>query len=179
VSLGALLTGVGRALVSWGLGGGGEDDAAAADVPARLVVREWVPLYEITTSSVEPLYTIAASTVEPLYRIEVFPVHQIKVGATATVRRFEVRSSVTGELVDFDECTVTVDPEKSDQFALEYGTAPTDGNIDAIVRISEGRYRLQLDITEERGSGTWKYKIVTTGAKAVIDGSFEVFDLLI
>jgi hypothetical protein len=138
----SIITGIGYALVSWGLGGG----SGSVDEPATIHVREF---------------------------------GKVKIGGVAVSPRVEFRSALSGALIDPTGIVVRVRSPAGDDFEIEYLVSPTNGSGDAIIRDAEGKYSLQIDATEARGVGKYRYVITSTGAKAVDDGEFEVYDTVI
>ena len=47
--------------------------------------------------------------------------------------------------------------------------------MDAVIRTAEGTFTVQIEITEERGAGVYRYTVVTTGARAAEPGTFTVY----
>lgn len=178
MSLWALVARIGHGLVTRGLGGGSGVDAPTNE-PARIYVREPVSLFTISVDSPIPLYVVLVSEPVPLFSIGVVDtMSKIYVGAVATFVRVEFRNK-HGVLVDPTGIVVTVYPPSGDEFEIEYLVSPTDGVGDALIRDAEGKYSVQIDATAERGDGTYRYVIVSEGAKAVTDGTFEVYSTII
>jgi hypothetical protein len=167
VSLGALITGLGHGLVSWGLGG--EDGVVASDeFPATIRIPSARPLFSIRVPSAQPLFTI---------RIPM-PQNRLHIGDTLYLRGLEIVDNRTDELADPDTMTVRVHCPSGVTFDLVYGTAPTSGAEDAIIRDAEGTYTVQVAITAARGTGLYEFSIVTTGARAAEPGEFRVLSRL-
>jgi hypothetical protein len=167
VSLGALITGLGRALVSWGLGG--SDDAAAVDTGtvAFITLPAARPLYSVTLPAAAPLYTITLPRIMGI----------LNIGDTALLDQILIKDHL-GALVDPATFTVNVTQPSGVVFSLVYGTAATSGVSDAVIRNSAGNYSVQIEITPARGVGLYRYDVVTTGARAAEDGTFKVFPLM-
>jgi hypothetical protein len=76
-------------------------------------------------------------------------------------------------LTDPSAIDVEVDPPLLDAFSLEYDDAAD--TVDRLTRVSEGRYRLRVECTSERGAGIWFFKVTSTGAlQAAEPGQFIV-----
>lgn len=143
MSIGTIITGLGRAIVSWGLGGG--DDVLAAEFPARIRIPALNDRFHV------------GDTV-PLVGVLV--------------------KNLGGTLVDPVSFAVIVQPAVGERFTLAWGTALEEGAGDVIVNTATGTFTVQIEITEERGTGLYEFSIVTTGARAAEDGQFRVLPRL-
>lgn len=167
MSLGALITGLGHGLVSWGLGG---EDGGTASVEFPATIR--VPV-------AQSLFSIRIPVAQPLFAIRIpMPQNRLHIGDTLYLRGIEIVDMRTNELADPDTMTVTVSCPSGLKFDLAYGTVPTSGNVDAIIRTAAGTYTIQVAITPERGTGLYEFSIVTTGARAAEPGEFRVLSRL-
>lgn len=164
MSLGALVTGLGRALVSWGLGGGSEDDATAA--PLFLALPTARPLYSLSLPVASSLYTITITR----------PMARLHVGDTALLDPIYIRDR-TDTLTDPATFTVTVLPPSGTPFSLVYGTAPTTGDGDAVIRRAAGTYAVQIEVTSARGVGLYRGTVATTSGRSAEPFEFRVLPL--
>lgn len=154
---------LGHTIVSWGLGGRSERDNSIATIqrPAPVVA------YSIEIPSAVPAYTISIPSV-------ILPhANKIHVGDTVVIRPIIVRD-IDDVIVDPDSFTVLVKPDNATSFSLVWGTAPSTGNADAVIRTAVGTFTVQIEITTARGAGTYAYTVVTTGAVAAEPGIFTV-----
>lgn len=100
----------------------------------------------------------------------------LHVGDTALLDPIYVRDR-TGALTDPATLTVSVLPPSGTSFSLVYGTAPTTGDGDAVIRRAAGTYAVQIAITAARGVGLYRYTVTTTSGRAAEPGQFRVLPL--
>jgi hypothetical protein len=135
-----------------------------SDEPGFISLPRAGALYEIALPAVASLYTITIAR----------PMARLHIGDTALIEGITVRDS-DGALVDPTTLTVLVLTPNGTEVELVYGTAPTSGDADAIIRTAAGTFDVQIEITEERGAGVYRYTVVTTGARAAEPGTFTVY----
>lgn len=130
----------------------------------------------ITLPRAGTLYELALPAVTYLYRITLTrPMGRLHVGDTALISGITVTDR-DGARVDPATLTVLVLTPSGTETELVYGTAPTTGAGDAVIRTAEGTFDVQIEITEERGAGIYEYTVATTGARAAEPGSFKVHE---
>jgi hypothetical protein len=167
VSLGALITGLGHGLVSWGLGGGEGAEQDEAEPGTIEFVGPAAPTNTITLAgAAAPLCTIRL----------VGTMSRINPGDIARLPTIEIRNE-EGALADPTTLTIRVKTPLGGTFELVYGTAPTSGP-DSVSRTSAGVYVARVRITEERGVGPYGYAVIATGnVEAAEGGPFTVYAL--
>lgn len=171
MSLWGLLTGLGHGLVTGGLGAGEGGDAPP-------VVEDRPGTIRFTGRAV-PLCQLRLSPAAPLCRIRIVTMtNRLHIGDTAKVA-IECENS-DGDPADPTTLTVVVRPPSGDDISLEYGVAPEVEGGDAVIRTGLGRYVAHIDLTEDRGAGTYTPAAVGTGAVKAAErgGPFKVEALL-
>lgn len=165
---------LGHGLVAWGLGGS-EEAIVGDDLVAFIDLPEAASLYSVALSRARSLYTVTLPVATTLYTITLVRHHVaiLHVGDTALFRGIAVRDA-DGALVDPDTFVVNVKPQNAAEFVLTWNVTPSTGVLDSINRTAEGLFDLQIDITSARGTGQYHYRVTTTGAKCVEEGTFKV-----
>jgi hypothetical protein len=168
VSVGAIVTGLGRAIVSWGFGGGAGDSSSAG--PGYLRIPRAAPLCTIV-----------------IPRVTLMPSNRLHIGDVAAIGRvasdaFPTASPIltydsAGALADPDSLVVRVQTELGVTFSLTYGVTPGVEGGDAVIRYGVGMYGVRIRITEERGTGVYGITIVTDGNEAAEPTTFTVATL--
>jgi hypothetical protein len=129
----------------------------------------------ITLPRAGTLYELALPAVASLYVITLArPMFRLHIGDTAVLTGVTIRDAA-GDLVDPATLTILILSPLGVEVELVYGTAPTSGSGDAVIRTAEGTFTVQIEITDERGAGVYRYTVVTTGARAAETGTFTVY----
>jgi hypothetical protein len=77
------------------------------------------------------------------------------------------------ELADPSAITIEVDPPGDEEFNIAYGDS--EDAIDRVTRLGEGRYRLRIEATSDRGTGITHFRVTSIGAlQASEPGQFIV-----
>lgn len=169
MSLGAIITGLGRALVSWGLGGGPEAETQSG--PGAITLPRVAALCKITLPRASALCTITLPKVIMANRLNIGDIARIGTADAPIIIRDE-----DGDVADPETLMVRIKTPLGQRVELTYGeTAEVDG--DEVIRFAEGHYGLRIAITGDRGVGPYGYTVVTTGVVAAEGDTFTVSEL--